>query len=117
MADRASLPIFINARTDIFFKIDPKNHNENSLKEALGRASAYAESGANGFFAPGLRDAHLIEKLCNLSPLPINIMVMPDMPSPKKLAELGVSRISYGPWPYCQVMDRLKEAGRKALSN
>ena len=29
--------------------------------------------------------------------------------------QLGVARISYGPGPYCQVMEALKEAGRKAL--
>ena len=42
-------------------------------------------------------------------------MVMPDTPSSKQLAKLGVARISYGPGPYCQMMDALKEAGRKAL--
>ena len=50
---------------------------------------AYAESGANGFFIPGLRNAKHIEKLCELSPLPINVMVMPDSPSLKQLAEIG----------------------------
>ena len=43
-------------------------------------------------------------------------MIMPDTPSPKQLAELGVARISYGPGPYCQMMNFLKEAGSKALS-
>ncbi len=42
----------------------------------------------------------MIGKMCELSPLPVNIMVMPDTPSPKKMAELGVARISYGPGPY-----------------
>ncbi len=43
-------------------------------------------------------------------------MVLPDTPSPKQMASLGVARISYGPGPYRQVMESLKEAGRKALS-
>ncbi len=114
-ADLASVPIFINARTDVFFKACSTNHNDSSLKEAIDRAHAYAESGANGFFVPGLKDAKKIEKLCELSPIPINIMVLPDTPSSKQLAELGVARISYGPSPYCQAMDYLKEAGRKAM--
>ncbi len=116
VVEHASIPLFINPRTDIFLKADSVPHNDNHLEEAIERAAAYAEAGANGFFAPGLKDAQYIEKLCELSPLPVNIMVLPDTPSPKQLAELGVARISYGPGPYCQVMETLKEAGRKALS-
>jgi 2-methylisocitrate lyase-like PEP mutase family enzyme len=115
-AEHTSIPIFINARTDIFLKVDPANHNNEHLEEVILRASAYAESGASGFFAPGLRDAKYIERLCELSPIPVNIMVLPDTPSSKQLAELGVARISYGPGPYAQVLDTIKEAGRKALS-
>jgi len=115
-AKHASIPIFINARTDIFLKADAANHNHEHLEEAITRAFAYAESGANGFFAPGLRDPKYIEKLCERLPIPVNIMVMSDTPSPKQLAELGVARISYGPGPYCQAMDFLKEAGLRALS-
>ncbi|MGH9883801.1 MAG: isocitrate lyase/PEP mutase family protein [Pyrinomonadaceae bacterium] len=115
-AEHASVPIFINARTDIFLKAESANHNDVHLEEALRRAAAYADSGASGFFAPGLRDAKYIEKLCELSPLPVNIMVLPDTPSSKQLAELGVARISYGPGPYRLAMNSLKEAGRKALS-
>lgn len=116
VAKHAEIPIFINARTDLFFKTDSTSHNNRLLEESLVRASAYAESGANGFFVPGLKDAKYIEKLCERSPIPINIMIMPDTPKPKQLAELGVARISYGPGPYCQAMDFLKQIGSKALS-
>lgn len=114
-AEQSSIPIFINGRTDIFFKADPTNHNDNHVEEAIHRASAYAESGASGFFVPGLNDTKLIEKLCRLSPIPINIMVQTDTPTSKKLGELGVARISYGPRPYCLAINALKEAGRIAL--
>ena len=115
-AEHASIPIFINARTDIFFKTDATNHNHELLEKAIVRAFAYAESGANGLFVPGLKEAKYIEKLCERSPIPVNVMIMPDSPKPKQLAELGVARISYGPGPYCQMMNFLKEAGSKALS-
>ena len=113
-AGNLSVPLFINARTDVFLK--NSKHNEDHLKEAARRAASYAESGASGFFAPGLMDAKLIEKLCELSPIPVNIMMFPGVPSARELAELGVARISYGPIPYRLAMDALKEAGRKALS-
>jgi 2-methylisocitrate lyase-like PEP mutase family enzyme len=60
---QTSIPIFINARTDIFLKVDSRDHNDKHLDDAVRRASAYAESGACGFFAPGLRDAKYIESL------------------------------------------------------
>ncbi len=85
VAERMSIPLFINARTDIFLKVDPAKHNDSYLKEAIHRATAYAESGANGYFVPGLRSEKYIEKLCDISPVPINIMMMSGMPSPKEL--------------------------------
>jgi 2-methylisocitrate lyase-like PEP mutase family enzyme len=115
-ADHASIPLFINARTDIYLKARAADHNEEHLQEAVRRASAYAESGASGFFAPGLKNVDFIEKLCERSPLPVNILMLPDAPSSKQLANLGVARISYGPIPYRQMIEALKEAGRKALS-
>lgn len=114
-ADEMSIPFFINARTDIFFKANPTNHNDSHLEEAISRAAAYAKAGASGFFVPGLMNPTLIQKLCERSPLPINIMVMSDTPIPKQLAAFGVARISYGPGPYRQMMDALQEAGRNAL--
>ncbi len=116
VAERASIPIFINARTDVFFKTASENPKESHLEEAIRRVHAYAESGANGFFVPGLRNVNYIEQLCKCSPIPINTMILPDMPSVKQLVGLGVARISYGPNPYCLVMESLKEAGRKAIS-
>jgi 2-methylisocitrate lyase-like PEP mutase family enzyme len=113
---RTGIPIYINARTDIFLKADPSQHNESHLQEAIERSKAYADAGASGFFAPGLRNETFVEKLCESSPLPVNILVMPDVPSSKRLAELGVARISYGPRPYRMMIEALKEAAKKALS-
>jgi len=115
-AEQAAIPLFINARTDIFLKADPATHSDDHFEEAVRRASAYGEAGASGFFAPGLRDVKRIGQLCELSPIPVNIMVLEDTPPSKDLAALGVARISYGPGPYLQAMAAVKEAGRKALS-
>ena len=43
--------------------------------EAIERARAYAEAGADGLFAPGLANIDLIARLAEWSPLPLNIMV------------------------------------------
>ena len=114
--EAASVPLFINARTDVFLSTYPREHDQTELEQAVQRAKAYAEAGASGLFAPGLRDANLIKELCERSPLPVNIMVLPDTPPPNILAQQGVARISYGAGPYRQVTEALKEAARNAFS-
>jgi len=113
-AEQLSIPLFINARTDIFLQAEPDRHNSFLVDAAISRSYAYGEAGANGFFVPGLSDARHIETLCRLSPIPVNIMVTPN--TPRQLAELGVARISYGPSPYQQAMDTLTAVGRSVLS-
>ena len=115
-AESAGIPLYINARTDVFLQTYPAANDEAQVQQALQRAEAYAKAGASGLFAPGLRDPNLIKDLCEGSSLPVNIMVLPDTPTTKTMAELGVARISYGASPYRQMVAALKEAGEKALS-
>lgn len=113
-ADRLGLPAYINARTDLFLKANPARHDRVLLDAALERANAYSAAGASGFFAAGLIDEALIEILCALCPLPINILMRPHAPSAKRLAALGVARISYGPGPYRVAMQLMEDAARTA---
>jgi 2-methylisocitrate lyase-like PEP mutase family enzyme len=114
-ADEASVPLFINARTDIFLSRDTATHTEEHRQESIERAHAYSEAGASGFFAPALVNRDFIGQLCNESPLPVNILVWPGVPMPNELAELGVARISYGGRSYRATMEAFKEAGKNAL--
>ena len=107
-ANESGVPLFINARTDVFLKALPAPETEEQLDETLKRAAAYAEAGASGLFAPGLRDAEMIRKLCERSPLPVNIFVIPGVPSNKEMAALGVARISHGPAPYRKMIEWLR---------
>lgn len=115
-AEHTSIPLFINARTDIFLETAAHDHEETHLEAALQRAHAYAEAGAHGIFVPGLCNEILIEKLCQQSSIPVNVMISPDSPSLQKLASLGVARISYGPHPYLLLMDVLRQATMRALA-
>jgi 2-methylisocitrate lyase-like PEP mutase family enzyme len=115
-ADEAGIPFFINARTDIFLKNAPETHSDAHLEEAIIRASAYQNAGASGFFAPGLVDPEKIRTLCEQVALPVNILVRPTTPSPKEMAALGVSRISYGAGSYRIAMKAFIDAGRAALA-
>lgn len=111
-----SLPFFINARTDVFLEADPKTHDDAMVANAIARAFAYAEAGADGFFVPGLADKKLIARLVAECPLPINIMVTDITPGLKELAELGVARVSHGPRPFLQMMKSLEETVRTVMA-
>ena len=106
-----AMPVFINARTDIFFKHSIETHNDKHLEEALFRANAYAKAGADGIFVPGLQDERLIKTLCELLPIPVNIMLQ----APKDLSKLGVARISYGPALYTQALESFKAIAGQTL--
>lgn len=115
-AERAKVPVFINARTDIFLGSKPESHDPAAAEHALERARAYADAGASGFFVPGLADERLLARICDASPLPVNAMMFPGMPDTTRLAQLGVARISYGPGPYRLAMKALADAARAAFA-
>lgn len=115
-ADALDIPFFINARTDLFLQEGDRTKHAGLLDQAIERAKAYAGAGASGFFAPGLADEELIRTLCEASPVPVNIMMMPGVPEPRRLGELGVGRVSYGPGPYRAMMAKLKEDAAAVFS-
>lgn len=105
-AEAEGVPLFINARTDLFLQ-SPDTDHEGLINAAESRARAYAEAGADGFFAPGLIDAGLIRALCGAVDLPVNVLRTPAAPDIATLADCGVARVSHGPYPYRQVLARL----------
>lgn len=111
-SDDLGVPAFINARTDIFLKSAPSMDHATLLADALARSAAYAEAGADGFFVPGLTDKALIQKICEATTLPINVMMMDDLQDVREVANLGVSRISFGPAPYINLTSTLKREAR-----
>jgi 2-methylisocitrate lyase-like PEP mutase family enzyme len=113
-ADTANIRFFINARTDIFFQRPSEQHDDAMVVEAIERARAYEEAGADGLFVPGLMDITLIARLAEVSPLPLNVMVDDATPPVSVLAEHGVARVSHGPRPYLMTMKALEEAARAA---
>ncbi|WP_285767416.1 isocitrate lyase/phosphoenolpyruvate mutase family protein [Peribacillus sp. SI8-4] len=98
--------IFVNARTDVFFK--EEKHSIDLVKEALHRADVYADAGADGIFIPGLTNIELIEEFSKNSPLPVNIMLNSSTNIESiNWKNVGVSRVSYGPHSYFQAQNIL----------
>ena len=108
-ADAAGVPLFINARTDLFLKAKSDQH-EGLCADALERESAYRQAGADGFFIPGLTQPELIKQICATAQLPVNVMMRGGLNSVAEVADLGVSRISYGPGPYASAVSTLTDA-------
>ena len=105
------IPLFINARTDLF--LGQGNDPESMIDAALDRAGAYGDAGASGFFIPGLQQDSLIARICEGTNLPVNVMVMGGVSSNDRLAEIGVRRISYGPLPFINTMSALGQEAAK----
>lgn len=115
-ADAAGVPLFLNARVDLFLKNPPTAHDDALVAEALQRGAAYADAGADGLFFPGLTDRRLIGVICERAPRPVNILAKPGAPSKAELAQLGVARISHGPFPYRQMVEALQAAAKQAMA-
>ncbi|WP_445145688.1 isocitrate lyase/PEP mutase family protein [Dyella sp. Tek66A03] len=108
MAEARGVPLFINARTDLFLGTGIKPPA--GIPEAKERAAAYARAGASGFFVPGLVDLSAIRDLCNTIDLPLNVMTMPGLPHARELSDAGVARISHGPAAFVLAMEAIRNA-------
>jgi 2-methylisocitrate lyase-like PEP mutase family enzyme len=71
-------------------------HGRDDLADTIARLQSFQEAGADVLFAPGLRELSDIRELVSSVDLPVNVLVLPGMPSVSELAEAGVSRISVG---------------------
>ena len=93
-ADRAGVPLFINARTDVYLR---GLVGEDSRASEVGRRSAlYRSAGADGLFVPLLVDATSIGTVADDVDLPLNVMACPGLPPVGELGALGVRRLSAG---------------------
>ena len=77
------------------------------MDQALERAAAFTEAGADGFFIPGLTDPALIAKICKYTSLPVNVLMRGGLETIAQVADLGVARARYGPGPYLATMQDL----------
>jgi 2-methylisocitrate lyase-like PEP mutase family enzyme len=82
--------IFVNARIDTYLR------GTGDIRDAIDRAHAFIEAGAEGIFVPGVADESTIKTLVGEIPAPLNILVGAGSPSVRALTDLGVARISLG---------------------
>jgi 2-methylisocitrate lyase-like PEP mutase family enzyme len=92
--DEAGVALVINGRTDAFAA--PGFSTEVRVAEAVRRANAYLEAGADCAFVPFINDAAVIAQLAKQIHGPLNILAGPLSPSLADLEGMGVRRASLG---------------------
>jgi 2-methylisocitrate lyase-like PEP mutase family enzyme len=90
------IPLVINARVDVHIR--EVGAPETRLAEAIRRGNLYLEAGADCVYPIWVADEPTIQALVAGIHGPVNIYARPEAPSPARLVELGVARVSFGPW-------------------
>jgi 2-methylisocitrate lyase-like PEP mutase family enzyme len=103
-------PLVINARIDCFGRTVGDDPQGAALGDALRRAHAYLEAGADCVYPIALWERDTLATFTTEAGGPVNILAIPRAPSRQELAELGVARISYASLLHRQAMERVREA-------
>ena len=113
LAETTGVPLVINARTDALRFAE--GDEEARVKEAIRRATAYRDAGADCVYPMGLIDVTSIVRFVKALDFPINVMVRKGLPPVSELQRLGVARVSFGPTASYAAMGLLKRAAKEVL--
>jgi 2-methylisocitrate lyase-like PEP mutase family enzyme len=92
------VPFVLNARTDAFLRAGDRDPAE-VLADAVERGRAFLAEGAACVFVPGRLDEQQVTALVKgLGERRLSTIGVPGSLPPARLAELGVARVSYGPF-------------------
>ena len=108
------MPLFINARTDVYLKAGHLSEKEKS-DDAIRRGKAYKDAGADGFYPIFLKRKDDMEVIIEAVALPVNILLLPGVPDFETLQKTGVSRLSLGPGFLKTAINAMKNAAEKLL--
>lgn len=104
-------PLVINARIDVFLGpfLAGADAQAELVPDALRRAHAYLEAGADCVFPIALWEPAALREFMSNVRGPVNVVRLPQAPSLAELAELGVARVSWGPFLYRDAIARFEE--------
>lgn len=91
-ADAAGIPAFINARVDNW--IVGSADGRAQFDDAVRRAQAYLEAGADGIYPIALSLPEVIQAFCAAVPAPVNVGARVGLPDLAVLGRLGVARVT-----------------------
>jgi len=113
LGETKGIPIVINARTDALRFAEGDEGAR--FKEAVRRATAYRDAGADCVYPMGLTDQASIAAFVLALDFPVNVMMRKGLPEISELERLGVARVSFGPSASYAVMGLLKRAAKEVL--
>jgi 2-methylisocitrate lyase-like PEP mutase family enzyme len=92
------VPFVLNARTDVFLRAGDRDRAA-VLADAVERGRAFLDAGAACVFVPGLLTEPDIRALVEgIGERRVSVINVPGSLPQWRLAELGVARVSFGPW-------------------
>ncbi len=115
-ADRRGVHLVINARTDSFVSSLFTNKEE-AMEEAVARAKAFAEAGADCFYPIGPGDEATVRLLRARIKSLINILVSPTAAPLSVMQEIGVNRVSFGPYIFRSLIRKFANIADVLLAN
>lgn len=107
----ANLNLFINIRCDTFI-LDVKDKQH----ETRRRLMVYEAAGADGIFLPCIYAEEDIAEAVTHTKLPLNVMCIPGLPGFETLNELGVKRVSMGPFLFTRTYDNMGQLFQEVIA-
>ncbi|MFE7238472.1 isocitrate lyase/phosphoenolpyruvate mutase family protein [Streptomyces sp. NPDC057582] len=98
--------LFVNARVDTYVRGVPDGTDPEA--ETIARARLYAAAGADCVY-PIAAPPESLPRLAAAIAAPLNALALPDGPTPRRLGELGATRITFGPGLQRRAMAAVRE--------
>lgn len=110
------VPFVLNARTDAFLKAGDRDRAD-VLADAIERGRAFLDAGAACVFVPAKLDEPTVTALVEgIGERKISVINVPGSLPQARLAELGVARVSFGPWTQRATLTHLSDLARDLLA-
>jgi 2-methylisocitrate lyase-like PEP mutase family enzyme len=112
-AEQEGVRFVLNARTDALLRAAPGDETawNEAVEDAIERGRAYLDAGAACVFVPGAVDEQTAARLVEgIGQLRVSVLGTPGGPTAARYEQLGIARISYGPWPQRVALTALQES-------
>lgn len=105
-AEKRNIPLVINARADSFLA-DGFATGQERIEDAVRRANAYLQAGADCIYPIGCAEQETLVILRQRIPAPINVLFSAKTPSLNALQEIGIKRVSFGPYIFRALLAKM----------
>jgi 2-methylisocitrate lyase-like PEP mutase family enzyme len=111
-AEAEGVPFVLNARTDVLLR----GTTPEKLADAVARGKAFLDAGAPVVFVPGALDEAAVTTLVEaFGPRRLTLIKVPGSLPLRRMEELGVARVSYGPFSQRIALTALAEFAEDVL--